>query len=59
MYHCSVHGPRPVAESANVVDVGVDPTGAGETSLAQPATTIKNAAISFDIGRQTSASDTT
>jgi hypothetical protein len=52
MYHCFVHGPRPVAKSVKVVDVGV--TGAPG---AQPATTIKHAAISFDIDRQTSVGD--
>src|SRR5881296_771743 len=54
MYHCTVHGPRPVAKSAKVVEVDV-----GGTSVAQPTTTIKHAAISFDIDRQTSVGERT
>jgi hypothetical protein len=53
MYHCTAQGPSPVAESARVVDVGVDGAAADGTSVAQPARTIKNAPISLDIDHQT------
>jgi hypothetical protein len=42
-----------VAESAKIVDVGVEGGAAEGTSVAHPARAIKDAAISFDIDRQT------